>query len=181
MAHSRFGAATRWHTYIYKNGSDSLLRVRQRNELASDGLSFVRGSATICHSSPTATDATSPTLPGKTAFLGNNRAVNGRSACLGDSGRNKSAEYFVSNGVANARDCQVGYEKFAAYRNSLGKFSKSYRHEDSDCQVGYEEFAAYRNGLGKFTKSYHHGDSDCQVEEFAADRSGLGKFTKSYR
>src|SRR6266480_501684 len=131
MAHSRFGAATRWHTYIYKNGFNSLLRVRQRNELASDGLSFVRGSTTICHSSATATDATSPTLPGKAAFLGNDRAVNGRSACLSDSGRNKSAEYFVSNGVANARDCQVGYEKFAAHRNGLGKFTKSYHHEDS--------------------------------------------------
>jgi len=142
----------------------------------------VRGSTTICHSSPTATDATSPTLPGKTAFLGNNRAVNGRSACLGDSGRNKSAEYFVSKGVTNAPDCHVGYEKFAAYRSGLGKFSKSYHLGDSDCQVGYEEFAACRSGLGKFTKSYHLGDSDCQVgyEEFAAYRSGFGKFTKSY-
>src|SRR5947207_11892455 len=86
MAHSRFGAATRRHTYIYKNGFNSLLRMRQRNDLPSDGLSFVRGSTTICHSSATATDATSPTLPGKTAFWGNNRAVNGSSACLGDSG-----------------------------------------------------------------------------------------------
>src|SRR6266404_1743402 len=137
MAHSRFGAATRRHTYIYKNGFNSLLRVRQRNELASDGLSFVRGSTTICHSSATATDATSPILPGKTAFWGNNRAVNGSSARLGDSGRNKSAECFVSNGVANARDCQVGYEKFAAYRNSLGEFTRFYRHGDSYCQVGH--------------------------------------------
>jgi hypothetical protein len=77
-------------------------------------LSFVRGSTTICHSSATATDATSPNLPGKTAFLGNNRAVNGRSAYVGDSGRNKSAGYFVSSGVANARDYQIGYKEFAA-------------------------------------------------------------------
>src|SRR5215211_6504359 len=183
MAQRRFGAATRLYTHSYKNGFNSLLRVRQRNELASNGLSFVRGSATICHSSATVTGAISPIFPGKTAFLGNNRAVNGRSACVGDSGSNKSAEYFVSSGIANPRDCQVGYGGFAACRNGFGKFSNSYHRGDSDCQVGYEEFAAYRNGLGKFRKPYHNGDSDCQVgyEKFAAYRNGLGKFSNSCR
>jgi hypothetical protein len=115
--------------------------------------------------------------------LGNNRAVNGRSPCLGDSGRDTAVEHSVTGGVANARDCRISYEEFAAYRNGLGKFTKSYRHGDSDCGIGYEEFATYRNGLGKFTKSYRHGDSDCGIgyEEFAAYRNGLGKFTKSYR
>jgi hypothetical protein len=115
--------------------------------------------------------------------LGNNRAVNGRSACLGNSERDKSAEHSFSSGVANARDCGIGCEEFAAYRNGLGKFTKSYRHGDSDCGISYKEFTAYRNGLGKFTKSYRHGDSDCGIgyKEFIAYRNGLGKFTKSYR
>jgi hypothetical protein len=143
----------------------------------------MRGPTTIYHSSATATDGSSPSLAGKTAFLGNNRAVNGRSACLGDSGRDTSAEHSVTSGVANARDCRISYEEFAAYRNGFAKFTKSYRHGDSDCGIGYEEFAAYRNGLAKFTKSYRHGDSDCGIgyDEFAAYRNGLAKFTKSYR
>jgi hypothetical protein len=128
MVHSRFGAAARSRTYVYKNGSNSLLRVRQRDQFAGCGLSIVRGSTTIYHSSATATDGSSPSLAGKTAFLGNNRGVNGRGACLGDSGRDTSAEPSVSSDVANARDCGIGYDQFAACRNRLAKFTKSYRH-----------------------------------------------------
>src|SRR2546430_14424101 len=102
-------------------------------------------------------------IAGKTAFLGNNWAVNGRIACLGDSGRDTSAEFSVTSGVANARDCRISYEEFAAYRNGLGKFTKSYRHGDSDCGIGYDEFAAYRNRRAKFTKSYRHRASDCGI------------------
>src|SRR5438552_15933356 len=97
MLHGRFGAAaTRSRTYnIYKNGSNSLLRVRQRNQLISNGLSFVRRSTTIYHSSATATDASSPSLAGKTDFSGNTRGVNGPGACLDDSGRGTCAEHSV--------------------------------------------------------------------------------------
>jgi hypothetical protein len=146
-------------------------------------LSFLRRSTTIYHSSATATDASSPSLAGKTVFLGNNRAVNGRGGCFGDSRRDTSAEHSVSSGIANARDCRIGYDEFAAGRGGLAKFSKSYLEGDSDCRISYEEFAAYRNGLAKFTKSCRHGDSDYGIsyDEFATGRNSLGKFTKSYR
>jgi hypothetical protein len=146
-------------------------------------LSFVRGSTTTYHSSATATDPSSPSLAGKTVFFGSNRDLNGRSACLGDSGRDTSAEHSVSSGVANARDCGIGYDEFAAYRNGLAKLTKSYRRADYDCGIGYDEFAACRNGLAKFTKCYRRGDSDYGIgyDEFAAGRNGLAKLTKSYR
>jgi hypothetical protein len=167
----------------------------------------VRGSTTTYRSSATATDAS---LAGKKSFLGNNRAVNGRIACLRDSGRDKSGEQFVSSDVAKARDggsdcaefiasrnslakfTKFGHhrdsdwgsdhDEFAACRNSLAKFTKSYHHRDSDWGSDYDEFAACRNGLAKFTKSYHHRDSDLgsDYDEFAACRNGLAKFTKSY-
>ena len=74
----------------------------------------MRGSTTIS-SSAIATDASSPSLAGKTALLGNLGAVDGRSACLGNPRSNKSAERFVSSAVANAGDCGIGHDKFAAY------------------------------------------------------------------
>jgi hypothetical protein len=119
----------------------------------------VRGSTTIYHSSATATGAGSPGLAGKKAFLGNNRAVNGRSACLGDSGRDISAEQSVSCDVANARDWGSDYDEFAACRNGLARFTKSYRHRDSDWGSDYDELAACRNGLARFTESYRRGNS----------------------
>jgi hypothetical protein len=144
-------------------------------------LSFVRGSTTIYHSSAAATDASSPSLAGKTAFFGSTRAVNGPSICLDDSGRDISAEHCVSKGFANARDCGIGYDKFAGCRNGLGRFTKSYRREDSDWGIGYEELAAYRSGSGKFTNSYGRGDFDCGIgyDKFAGCRNGLGRFSKS--
>jgi hypothetical protein len=143
----------------------------------------MRGSTTIYRSSADATDARSPSLAGKTAFFGNTRGVNGPSVCLGDSGRDTSAEHSVSSAVANARDCGIGYEGLAACRNGLGRFGKSYRREDSDCGIDCDKFAARRSGCGKFIKSYRRGDSGCGIgyDEFAAYRNGLGKFTKSYR
>jgi hypothetical protein len=112
--------------------------------------------------------------------LGNNRVVNGRSACFGDSGRDTSAEHSFSSGVANARDCGIGYEEFAVCRNGLAKFSKSYHHGDSDWGSDYDKFAACRNGLAKFSKSCHRGGSDWgnDYDEFAVSRNGLAKFTK---
>jgi len=80
--------------------------------------------------------------------LGNNRAVNGRSAGLGDSGHDISAEQSVSSGIANARDCRIGYEDSAAYSSGFGKFSNFYRRGDSDCGSGYREFAVHPNGFG---------------------------------
>jgi len=84
----------------------------------------MRGSTTIS-SSATATDASSPSLAGKTALLGNLGAVDGRSACLGNPRSNKSAERFVSSAVANARGCGIAYEEFPACQNGLGRFPKS--------------------------------------------------------
>jgi hypothetical protein len=143
-------------------------------------LSFVRGSTTTYHSSATATDAI---LAGKTAFLGNNRAVNRRSACLGDSGRDTSGEQSISNDVPNARDWGSDYDEFAACRNCLAKFTKSYHHGDSACGSDYDEFAACRNCLAKFAKSCRHGDSawGSDYDEFAACRNCLAKFAKSCR
>jgi hypothetical protein len=142
-------------------------------------LSFVRGSTTICHSSATAADAN---LAGKTAFLGNNRAINGRSACLGNSGRDTSAEQPVSSNIANARDCGSNYDEFAACRDDLAKFTKCYHRGDRDCGSNYDEFAACRDDLAKFTKCYHRGDRDCgsDYDEFAACRCDLAKFIKCY-
>jgi hypothetical protein len=115
--------------------------------------------------------------------LGNNRAVNGRSACLGDSGRNTSAEQHVSSNIANARDCGVGYEESGACRNGLAKFTKYYYRGDPGCRSDYDEFAACRSDLAKFTKCYHRGDRDYRSDpdEFATCRNGLAEFTKSYR
>jgi hypothetical protein len=87
--------------------------------------------------------------------LGNNRAVNGRIACLGDSERDKSAEQSVSSDVTNASD----YEEFASCRNGRAEFTKAYHHGDSDWGSGCDKFASCRNGRAEFTKAYHHGDS----------------------
>ena len=116
----------------------------------------MRGSTTINHNSATAADAS---LAGKTVFLGNNRAVNGGSACVGNSGRDISAEQSVSSDVANARDRGGDHDQFAACRSGLAKFTSSYHRGDAECGSDYDEFAACRNGLAKFTRSYRHGDS----------------------
>ena len=114
----------------------------------------MRGSTTICHSSATAAGAN---LAGKTAFSGNNRAVNGCSACLGDSGRDTSTEQPVSSNIANTRDCGSDYDEFGACRSDLAKFTKCYHRGDRDCGSDYDEFGACRCDLAKFTKSYRHG------------------------
>jgi hypothetical protein len=143
-------------------------------------LSFVRGSTTINHNSATAADAS---LAGKTVFLGNNRAVNGGSACVGNSGCDISAEESVSSDVANARDRGGDHDQFAACRSGLAKFTSSYHRGDGECGIDHDEFAACRNDLAKFTSSYHRGDAECgsDYDEFAACRNGLAKFTRSYR
>jgi hypothetical protein len=140
-------------------------------------LSFVRGSTTARHSSATTTDAT---LAGKTDFLGNNRALNGRGACIGDSGRDTSAQQCVSSDVANARDCADEYDEFAAYRN--GRTKRSYHGGDSNRGSEYDQFAAYRHGRAKFNKTYHGGDFNRggEYEHFAAYRNGYAKFNKTY-
>jgi hypothetical protein len=115
--------------------------------------------------------------------LGNNRAVDGRSACLGNSGRDTSAEQPVSSNIANARDCGSDYGEFAAWRNGLAKITKCYHRGDPGCRRGYDELATCRSDLAKFTKSYRRGDADCgsDYDELATCRNGLAKFTKSYR
>jgi hypothetical protein len=123
-------------------------------------LSFLRRSSTICHSSATATDASAPSLAGKTVFFGNNGAVNGRSACLDDSGHDTPAEHFVSSGITNPCDCGISYKEFAGDRNGVAKFNKSCRHGNSDCRIRYDEFAAGRNGLATFIEPYRRGDLD---------------------
>ena len=120
----------------------------------------MRGSTAICHSAA-ATDGSSPNLEGKTDFLGNNRAVNWRSVCLGDSGRDTSAEQSVSSDVANARNRGSEYDQFAACRSGVAEFTESYHRGDADCGSDCDEFAARRNGLSKFTKSHHRGDAVC--------------------
>jgi len=112
----------------------------------------VRGSTTICYSAA-ATVGSSPSLEGKTAFLGNNRAVNWRSACLADSGRDTSAEQSVSSDVANARNRGSEYHQFAACRNGLSEFTKSYHRGDANCGSDDDEFGECRSDLAKFTKS----------------------------
>jgi hypothetical protein len=89
----------------------------------------VRSSTTTQHNSATTAEAS---LAGKKVFLGNNRSVNGRIACLGDSGHDKSGEQFVSGDIANARDWEGDYDEFTACRNSLAKFTKSCHRGDSD-------------------------------------------------
>jgi hypothetical protein len=138
-------------------------------------LSFVRGSTTTRHSPATATDAS---LAGKTVFFGNNRAVNGRGACIGDSGRDKSAKQCVSSDVANARGCAGEYDEFAAYRNGRTKFTKSCHRGDSNCRGEYDQFAAYRHCRAKFNKTCHCEDSSCgrEYDQFAAYRHARAKF-----
>jgi hypothetical protein len=114
----------------------------------------VRSSTAIYHNSATTPDASSPSLADKTGFFGNNRAVNGHCAGLGDSGRDISAEQSVSSGIANARDCGTGYEEFAVHPSGLRKFTKFYRRGDCDCGIGYKEFAACSSGVGKFSNFY---------------------------
>jgi hypothetical protein len=109
----------------------------------------VRSSTGIYDNSSTATDACSPRLAVKTVFGGNNRAANGRSACLGDSRHDTSAEYSISCGITNAGDC--GIEEFPVYPSGLGKFTQSYRPGASDCGIGYTELTGYSSGFGKFT------------------------------
>ena len=120
----------------------------------------MRGSTTICHSAA-ATDGSSPSLEGKTAFLGNNRGVNWGSACLGDSGRGTSAEQSVSSDVANARNRGSEYDQSAVCRSGLAEFTKSYYRGDADYGSDHDEFGDCRSGLAKFTKSYYRGDADC--------------------
>jgi hypothetical protein len=110
---------------VLKNGSDSLLRVRQRNQLVSNGLSFVRGSTTIWGRSAAATHGKSPNLKGQTAFLGNNRGVNWRIACVDSSRRGLSADYSLSIGPTNARNYAILYNSFGADGNANGRFGKS--------------------------------------------------------
>jgi hypothetical protein len=139
----------------------------------------MRRSTTRCHSSATATDAN---LAGKTVFPRNNRAADWRSACLGDSGPDISAEQSVSNDIADSCDCGSDYDEFAACRNGCAKFTNACHRGDADCGSEYEQFVACRNYRARFTKSYQHGDGGRGggYDEFAACRSRCAKFTKSY-
>jgi len=72
----------------------------------------------------------------KQSFLGTIALLTGVVACPCDAGRNKSAEYFVSNGVPAPRlpSC---YEKFAALSKQPSEVRKSYggRPKNPDCHV----------------------------------------------
>jgi hypothetical protein len=93
--------------------------------------------------------------------LGNNRGVNWGSACLGDSGRDTSAEQSVSSDVANARNRGSEYDQSAVCRSGLAEFTKSYYRGDADYGSDHDEFGDCRSGLAKFTKPYYRGDADC--------------------
>jgi hypothetical protein len=182
LSEFRFDALARSHTYIFRNGSNSLLRVRQRNQLVSNRLSFVRGSAAIGRNSATAGDACAPSVSAETVFVRVSRGLNRRSVCLADSGSAISAEPpVVSSGVANARDC--GIAEFAADPNGRAKLTQSRSYADSECGIGCAEFAAGRNCRAKLSPRCRDGNADCGIgyDEFAAGRNGFGKFAKPHR
>jgi hypothetical protein len=140
-------------------------------------MSFVWSSATTHHRYTTGADAS---FTPKTVFLGNHRAVNGRSVCRGDSGRDVSTERSASSDVANANDCESDYDEFPACRGGLAKFTESCHHGDSDWASDHDESAACRSDIAKFSNSCYHGDAGrgSDHHEFTACRGGLTKFTK---
>src|SRR2546422_2948656 len=76
---------------------------------------------------------------------------------LGNSRGDTSAEHSVSSGIANARDCGIGYEGLATYRNGD---RKSTRLNSSHGYISYAVFCLKKKKKRNKSITYNTAEPD---------------------